>query len=141
MPNSYITLATSSGSINKRFWVSRSQYNERLDKVVNIERTIGGKLDVTFGSVIDVREYDIRVRFTETDPLYGDVVDLKALFELNEPSGTPSSILKFKDHYYPENNTEHDVVITGSFNKSIFGFALDGEGAWFTIRIVLYILE
>lgn len=140
MATNYIVLATSNGSINKRFAVARTGYNERPDKVLTLERTVGGKLDVTFGSVVDTREYLIRVRFDETDPNQGDLNDLKALFELNNPYGTPSSILKFRDHYYPS-TPEHNVVMGGTFNKNIFGVALDGDSAWFTIQVVLYVLS
>jgi hypothetical protein len=137
----YILLTTSNSGISKKFRVLAGGYNELFQKTGSAERTAEGGLDITTGGVYDVREYSIRVRHTEEDSSYGTLWELRDLYKLNNPQGTPTNVLKFRDHYYavPE-SSEMPVVIQGDFQKSIIGYALSGVNAWFVIKLRLLVL-
>lgn len=138
---SYIVLTTSNSSLSKRFRVIASGYNEYEQKTGTAERTAEGGLDITTGGVYDIREYAIRVSHTETDANYGTLADLRTFYRLNNPRGTPSNIIKFRDHYYPvPESSEMSVVIQGDFQKSLIGYALTGVNSFMVVRLKLLVI-
>lgn len=138
---SYIELITSQAQSCK-FKVVATGYNEGFNKLSSVENTAEGGVDITVGGIRDVREYTIRVRQSEGESGYGSLFDLRDLYLLNNPSGTPSNILTLRDHYYGETGGTGDMkcVILGDFVKTIIGYAVMGENAYFLCKIRLHVI-
>jgi hypothetical protein len=106
-----------------------------LRKAQSVDETIEGGLDVGMGGIYETIQYMIRTRETEPDTEYGDLADLRGMFELNNPSGTPSNLLKLEDHY----GNDVDVWMLGQFNQRPLTVIIEGENAWFYIPIQLQV--
>lgn len=138
MANKYITLSSSTGSISKKFRVLQQGFAPSLNKPGQPRYTIGGKPDVPMGAIQDMRTMVIRVRHTEPISGYGTLSDLESLYSLNDPSGSPSNVLKLQDHEYPT-TSEKNVYWVGSFQKMPMTTQIEGEQAWFLVQAFLLV--
>lgn len=142
MANNYIYLASSDNSIAGKVRILLQNYSVVINKKQTIQETANGGLDVTQGKVRDTHIYIARVRWTETESGYLSYSQLESLYRLNNPKGTPSSILKFRDHYYTGTPPydEKSVVMVGEFARNVMGVEIDNDEAWFMVKIQLMVL-
>ena len=130
----YVWLKSSDNSISKKFRVIAQGYDDgTLEKAENLERTIGGGVNQSQGAVYTIWNPIIRVRETETEVDYGNLSDIKTLYELNNPNGTPSNKITFIDHH----GVQHLVLTSGAFKKALMGVKIEGNQAWFTLGLRL----
>lgn len=130
----YIILKSSDETINEKFRVIAQGYDDgTLEKAESLERTIGGGINLSQGAVYTTWNPTIRVRHTETVEGYGTLDELRQLYELNNPNGTPSNKITFIDHH----GTSNTVYILGAFQKAIMGIKVEGEQAWYTVKLRL----
>lgn len=131
MANDYITLENSTGSVVKRFkaiglstpWVRTDQVKTLLD----------GSPDKASGAILYPRQYNLRVPYQVVDSNYGTLADLKTLFELNNPNGTPNDVITLTDHL---GNTV-DVFFMGQADPQPVSTIIDGAQAFYMVPIVL----
>ena len=135
--NSYFTLATNSNSLNKRFKVITSGYRRSTYKSESISRTLNGQQDVSRGAIYKIHDYMVKVRETEPDSNYGNLSDLEAFFEFNNPNGTPSDQLTLTDHY----NNSYTCIFTKDFIPEPLGVMLEGVCAYFIVKCSFEILN
>lgn len=132
MANAYIVLTTSDSSMIKRVPVLVEGYNDgSLQKSQNINKTLGGGIDIAVGGVYRMWNMVVRVRHTETDSNYASLADLEYLYKLNDPGGTPNNILTMTDHL----GTNYSVILVGDFQKMILGVQIEGEYAWYNVML------
>lgn len=130
----YIVLKTSDGSLEKRFRVIAQDYDDGTPaKAGKARRTLGGGMSYSAGGVYYSWSPTIKVRHTEPETDYGNLADLTYLYELNNPNGTPSDKLTFIDHH----NVERTVIMPGELRKAVLGSAIEGEEAWYFVRLTL----
>jgi len=133
MASAFIWLKTSDGTtISKKFRVIAEGYDDGTpDKTTSIEKTIGGGLDISQGAVYRSWNPVIRVRHTESETDFGNLQDLEDLYSLNDPGGTPSNVITFTDHH----DTTHYVMLVGEFRKQLLSAMIEGQYAWYLVRI------
>ena len=132
--NDYITLRSSDSSIDKKFRVLATDYDDGTpEKAGTVKRTLGGGIAHSVGGIYYSWAPTIRVRHTEGEPGYGDLQDLIDLYELNNPVGTPSNVITFIDHH----NVSHLVLMPGALNKAVLGTEIEGAEAHSIVRITL----
>lgn len=138
MANDHICLTTDAteNPLDKKFAVLYEGYKPRLTKRANLEETINGGMDAQFGAIYDVRDYVIRVRYTENETEWGDLEDLRAFFVLNNPNGNPSNVITLCDHF----DDEYQVWMVGDFQENILSVEVDNEEAWYNVRVLLQII-
>lgn len=129
----YIVLANSSGSGGKRYRVPMGYYKPVLFRNQSIEETVGGTLDIAQGANFERHEYALWVRQTEADSNYGTLGELKALWQLNNPNGTPSDRITLTDHF----GTNHTVVFQGEFSQQAMTTIIEGTEAWYMVPVIL----
>lgn len=139
--NPYITLTsddTPTPTLGGRYAVIQADpgYTEQIRKAQSVNETIEGGLDVGMGGTYTTIKYMIRTRETEPDVNYGDLADLKAMFKLTNPAGTPSNVLKLTDHY----GNAHNVYMLGAFEYQPLTVILEGQNAWFIIPVTLQVV-
>jgi hypothetical protein len=123
----YIVLSTPTSSTSLRFAIYAADYADTMyetGRIVN--RTIPGGVDITSGTLRRKWSPIIRVLFTEPRAGYGTVSELEDLYKVDGP-------ILWKDHY----GQEYNAIITGDFQKSIKGVAIEGEGSIFMIKLDL----
>lgn len=129
--NAYISLRNSNSSINKKFKsVQRAPVLERSDE---LSRTIGGVMDKSAGAITATHQFILRVPAETADSQYGTLSDLKALFILNNPNGTPSDVITLTDH----DTTEHACVFVGSLSPEHMTTMLEGPNASYLVKVQL----
>lgn len=133
----YIILGNSNDSLSKYFRVMHEGYGVTDSKSQQIRKTAGGDWDITEGSVKEIHSYIIRVRQSEPVANYGTLANLRTLYALNNPAGTPSNILKFTDNY---GTGPQNAMLVGDMTRSILGIEIEGNEAWFYVKVTLYIL-
>lgn len=134
MSVAYIELKTSDGGVtlSKKFRVIAPNYDDgTLEKAESTDRTIGGGINHNVGAIYTNWNPVIRVRHTEPETGYGTLEDLRTFYSYNNPNGTPSNVIHFFDHH----QVEHEVYITGTFQKAMMGIAVEGNQAWFTVKL------
>jgi hypothetical protein len=135
--NRYITLKTADGiSMNKRFRVVEGGYQKQSIKSGVMKRTIGGKIDMHSGSVLDVLPLIIKVRHTEEESSYGTLSDLEYLFGLNDPTdpNTPDRLTMI-DHY----GEVKFVYLWDEMLGVPLSTQIDGIYAWFHHQVMIII--
>lgn len=131
---SYVIFEDSTAATTKYFRVIAQGYNDgELEKAESMERTIGGGIDHSMGAIYTSWNPLIRVRETETESGYGDLADLQYFYSLNNPNGSPSNIITFTDHH----GNPYDVRIHGKFQKDLMGVKIEGENAWYLVKLTL----
>jgi len=131
----YIQLWDSTSGSGGYFRVIQTGRKRTLEKSQTKSTTIGGGLDITMGGVYETHDYIIRVGYDDPDAGYGNYAILEYLYRLNNPNGSPSNVIKFTDHY----GTLHDAYITGDFQDDLLGCDIEGQNAWWTVRLRLEI--
>lgn len=129
----YIILANSNNSLSKKFYVVVGGYEPGLIKKGTIEETLNGHIDYSVGSIVQMENLIIRVKHTSNEDGFGSVADLKTLFSLNNPNGTPSNVITYTDHW----GVSHSVYMFGSFEQSLLTTTIDGVEAVSLIKITL----
>lgn len=134
--NAYIILTDSTSNAYRfRVQFPRRGYRPIRRKANKIQQTVTGKIDNQVGPVTMEWQYTLVVAGT-TDPDgsdYGVLSELRTLFDLNNPNGSPSNVLTLTDHY---ENT-HSVYIVGDMQEEPFSPNLSGSCAWFRVPIHL----
>jgi hypothetical protein len=123
----HIVLSTPTSSTSLRFAIYAADYADTMyetGRIVN--KTIPGGVDITGGTLRRKWSPIIRVLFTEPRAGYGTVSELEDLYKVDGP-------ILWKDHY----GQEYNAIITGDFQKSIKGVAIEGEGSVFMIKLDL----
>lgn len=134
MATNYITLKYSDSTGAKYFRVLTEGYDDGLlNRSENVVRQIGGGIDHSVGAIYLTWTMIIRVRWTELETGYGNLVDLENFFKKNNPNATPSNVIKFTDHH----GTERNVHIIGPMQKMLLGSQIEGSQAWYLIRLQL----
>lgn len=136
MSVSYIWLKTDDVPTSKayKFRVLAQDYDDGTpEKAETLDRTIGGGIDHSVGGIYVSWSPIIRVRHTESETDYGTLADLDYFYRLNNPNGTPSDTIVFIDHM----SVEHNVHITGTFQKSLLGVSVEGSEGWYLVRLKL----
>ncbi|MBN1967320.1 MAG: hypothetical protein JW910_21890 [Anaerolineae bacterium] len=126
-----ISLRTSDGSTDKKFWASRLTRTAR--RAQTVEEMAGGRLSVSSGKKRDVYAYILFVAEEPADPDYGSVADLRKLFSLNNPSGSPSDVITLTRH----DGVELDCRMLGDMPDDPYTVILEGETAYYEIPIEL----
>jgi hypothetical protein len=125
--NDYFTLISSGSGLVKNFRVILGGYKPRLMKSQEINKTIHGGLDISFGGVYEDHAYIVRVRETESESGFGSLGDLKTFFTYNTPT---VGVLTLVDHY----KLVHQVVMIDSFEQDLIGVELVGLEAWYMVN-------
>lgn len=132
--NKYITLTDSEGplyGLSKRFKVISMKMP--LMRTDSIRHAVDGSIDKANGAIIAMFRYLIRVPMEEADVNYGDLEDLKTLYLLNNPNGTPSDLITLTDHF----GDTHECYFVGDFDADNLTTVIDGENAHFIVPITL----
>jgi len=129
----YIELYDSSGSGGK-FRVPEGGYKPVRDKSGNINRTAAGGIDHAVGSIYEIHQYNLWVRDTELEVGYGDKEELKRLYGLNNPYGTPTNRIMLIDHF----GRSHYVYMVGQETPQPATVFLSSEYAWFLYPVTLH---
>jgi hypothetical protein len=127
----YISLRTSDGSTDKKFWASKLTRTARRTQTV--EEMAGGRLSISSGKMRDVYAYTLFVAETPGDPDFGSVDDLRKLFSLNNPSGSPSDVITLTRH----DGVELDCRLLGDMPDDPYSVILQGATAYYEIPIEL----
>lgn len=128
----YIILQDSTGS-GGYFAVVMGGYVPATDRQQQVRRTVGGTLDISQGANFENHQYTIRCRHTETRIGYGTFGELKRLYKLNNPSGSPSDRITFTDHF----GVAHYAYFQGKFPWEAVTTVLEGSDAWYFVPITL----
>lgn len=132
----YIELKSSNNSINKKFYVVIGGYEPNLRKLGSIEDTLNGGIDYSVGALREAHSLIIRVKHTSDEAGFGSLSDLRSLFELNNPAGTPSNVITYIDHF----GGSHNVYIVGEFGQSLLTTLIEGSQAVYLVKLVLYFI-
>ncbi|MEA2000024.1 MAG: hypothetical protein U9N61_11970 [Euryarchaeota archaeon] len=137
MSRKYIILKASDDSIVGRFKVVSGGYKHTLMKSQDVQRTLGGKIDITQGGIYTQWSYIIRVRHTEeVGSIYSTLEDLESLYRLNNPNATPSDIIKLTTHTMAD-DASVNVVFIGNFSDQPLTTILDGIYGYYHVSIKL----
>lgn len=132
----YIELKSSTNSINKKFYVVIGGFEPSLRKLGTIEDTLDGGIDYSVGALREAHNLIIRVKHTSDESGFGALADLRSLFELNNPAGSPSNVITYVDHF----GNSHNVYLVGSFDQSLLTTLIDGAQAVYLVKLVLYFI-
>jgi len=132
----YIELKSSNLSISKKFYVVIGGYEPNLRKLGTIEDTLNGGIDYSVGALRETHNVIIRVKHTSDETGFGSLADLRSLFELNNPAGTPSNIITYVDHF----GASHNVYIVGDFGQSLLTTLIEGSQAVYLVKLALYFI-
>ena len=132
----YIELKSSDLSISKKFYVVIGGYEPNLRKLGTIEDTLNGGIDYSVGALRETHNVIIRVKHTSDETGFGSLADLRSLFELNNPAGTPSNIITYVDHF----GVSHNVYIVGDFGQSLLTTLIEGSQAVYLVKLALYFI-
>jgi hypothetical protein len=135
MANAYIILEDST---ENAYWFRvrfpDQGYRPVWTKPTNVQYTVTGKVDHQVGPIF--RRWDYGLIVAVTDPSggsYGNIANLRTLYQLNDPAGSPSNLLTLTDHY----GSEHDVYFVGDLIEAPLTPNISGACAWFDVRISL----
>lgn len=143
MSRKYLEIWDSSGSGGEKFRVVEGGYQEIPIRAQTVQETIDGNPDVVWGTNFEMRQYTLRVCNTsgsdtpEAEVGYGNLTELRRLWSLNNPNGTPSPILTITDHY---DETFNAIFIGNELPMKPLSIWIDGEYSWFIIPVVFRIL-
>ena len=129
MSNPYFSLTDSLGTM-KKFRSILVGHEPLTEKVQNIQTTLNGGLDASFGGIYVIHTYSVKVRATETEDDFGSADDLEAFYRLNNPHGTPSNILVLTDH----KGVDHNIYMVGQHLPLPTGVMIEGPHAWFIVK-------
>jgi hypothetical protein len=124
----YITLSNSNDSVTKRFKAIAMAHTDH--KAQDVRETAGGDLDISVGGLHHSIKYSIRVPNEVVDDIWGTRSDLLYFYALNNPSATPSNLLKLTDHY----GVTHDVIFVGDVTPEPLTTIITGTEASYIIQ-------
>lgn len=128
----YIILQNSNATLVRRFKaIGLKPVQMRTD---SMEYTLDGRPDKTAGPIINQFGYVLRV--PEDDPAdanYGNMAELRTLYELTNPGATPSDVITLTDHY----GVTHNCYFTGDMAPEPLTTMLEGQNAWHIVQIML----
>lgn len=127
----YITLQTSGSEIDKKFYALLNGYTETHQKAQTIEDNIEGDPLITNGGIRIIFSYVIKTQETPDEAGFGSKDNLKALYDLNDPNGTPSDVITLIDHY----GIIHTVKFVDRLDMTPLTVELVGSEAYFYIPI------
>lgn len=93
--------------------------------------TVTGKVDNQVGPVVRHWAYTVKAYHTDPPEGYGTLANLKTLFDLVDPWGTPSNVITLTDH----DGTEYSVYMIGELSESPITTYIAGEVARFEVPI------
>lgn len=132
--NKYIELKSSDGSYDFQFRVVEGGYRPIEEKKQSMDTTLDGDPDIAQGGIYTRHEYTLRVREEEAGgSSYGTLSDLHALWALCNPNATPSDRLELTDHF----GVTSTVVMMGDYVPEPFTTVLEGQHAWYYLKVVL----
>lgn len=132
--NPYITLTNSTSTVTKYFRVVADGYDDGLpEKTVSMSKTVGGGIDVSQGAIYKSWSPTIKVRASEPETGYGTMGELETFFSYNNPNGSPSDKITMIDHH----GNSYTVVILGDMRKATLSAVIEGNSAWFLVRLRL----
>lgn len=131
--NAYIKLKTSEDTeYYFRVVHVRDSYRPIRRKIGKFQNTVTGKVDYQVGPLNLEWRYILKVYATDPDGgSYGTLANLKTLFDLNDPDGTPTNVLTLTDHY----ESTHSVYIVGDLIEEPMTPSL--SDGWFKVPIHL----
>lgn len=131
MANRYIRLISSGSSLDFKF--KAVQWKPIYQKAQQVERTIGGGIDVHTGAVQQTYRYILRVSYDyqEGEEDFGRYSDLIKFYALNNPNAVDSNLLTFFDHF----GNEHQAWMTSDVSPDPITSIIDGECAWYMVPI------
>jgi len=127
----YITLANSDASLSKRFVVLHFGYVPEMEKVGVRRLSVTGKVDNQVGPVLRRWNYAFLVHAASPPTGYGTLANLKTLFRLNDPWGTPSNVITLTDF----DGMGYSVYITDLLAEKPVSYAISGTSARFVVEI------
>ena len=127
----YIILSDDAAQVSKRFRVIKM--NTPWERTDSFQITLGGNLDKAVGVILETFQYVFKVPAETDDMDYGEFADLRSLYFLNNPNGTPSDLLTLTDHY----GTTHYVKFNESTAPEPLTTQLEGPNAWHYFNISL----
>jgi len=130
----YIVLENSDRSISGRYRVMAEEYGDGvMQSGAQINKTIGGGVDVHTGKMFEVWSPVIKVRHTEEESGYGTVDDLKTLYEYVSLDTPPTRVITFYDH----NQVRREVIFLEDFSKVVRLLQVEGTTAWYYVRLIM----
>jgi len=128
--NSYIVLTDSVGNAY-RFTVTLKGYRPSMIKSDKISQTITGKLVNQIGVVTRTWMYRLKAPATATPP-NGTLADLKALFTLDDPNGTPNNIITLTDI----DGSSHSVYLVGELTPQLQSYDLSTSPSYVVLKMM-----
>lgn len=132
-----------------KFKVVMGGWKPNHNKSSTVQKTIGGKLDVSVGPIFFGVSYAIWLKealYQEEDQDLGVLSDLETYFKLNNPNpstGNPSNKIYLVDHKecdgLPKVGTA--MLMLGDHSPEPATTIIVGEEAWYTVQIQLSALE
>lgn len=118
-----------------QFTVLQEGYTEVLSPIEAIADTIEGGVDISLGSVREIRPMVLKVPYTASNPS-GTIATLNSLFRLRSPNAMPSNVIIFTDNA----GQKYRAIFTGSLERVLIGHSVEGDYAWSAIKITLRLL-
>ena len=130
----YIVLESSDGSVSGRYRVLAEEYGDgTILSGAQINKTIGGGVDVHMGKAYEIWKPVIKVRHTEPEDGYGTVDDLKTLYEYVSLVTPPTRVITFYDHF----QVRREIIFLEDFSKVLRLLNVEGTTAWYYVRLIM----
>lgn len=130
----YIVLESSDGTISGRYRVMAMDYGDgTIQSGAQINKTVGGGIDVHTGKTYEIWEPVIKVRHTEPEDGYGTIDDLETLYEYVSLDAPPTRVITFYDH----NQVRREVMFLEDFSKVLRLLQVEGTTAWYYVRLIM----
>lgn len=123
----YITLTTSGSEIEKKFYAILNGYTEVHEKNQTIEINISGNPLITNGGIFKRFSYVLKLSAEMEESGYGTKDDLKQIYLLNNPNGSPSDVIYLTDHY----GVVHAVKFEGKLELTPLTTTIEGTDSYF----------
>lgn len=134
MVNEYITLSTSDNSISKKFYAIAMNYVEENARNQTVETNIEGNYLITNGGNHMAFSYLLKLSAEMEDTSFGTKADLRNLWLLNNPNGTPTDVITLIDHY----GISHTVKFDKTLNLTPLTATIDGTDSFFHTPVRLF---
>lgn len=125
--NEYITICTSGSEINKKFYAILNGYTERHKKAQTIDTNIEGQPLITNGGIYREFDYVLKLSHEMADTSFGTKDELKTMYNLNNPNGSPSDVITLVDHY----GVVHTVKFMNDLELNPLTVIIEGTESYF----------
>jgi len=130
----YIVLENSDRSISGRYRVMAQEYGDGVMlSGAQINKTIGGGVDVHMGKMFEMWSPVVKVRHTEPEDGYGTMDDLETLYKYVNLDTPPTRVITFYDHL----QVRREVMFLEDFSKVLRLLQVEGTTAWYYVRLVM----